>query len=318
VLIVVLHHLIADGWSVGVLIQELNTRYMASLGGSTRISNPLPLKYRQYCVRQKQERHGQKWAGELAYWRDQLSEPPPLLSLTIDKPEASGAHAGDHRARSFAGNTVRTWLSPELTPRIEALAVKLRLTVFMLLFAAFAAAIRSYSRAPRFALGTDVAGRGQHELEGMIGLFTNQVTIVCDVGEDKTFAELAAATSRTLLGAYAHQSVPLEAVLAACMPARRAGANPWFRIKCVMPNVPLPKLHFPGVAACLMDVSPATSKFDLTLFIEQFEKRLRLSAEYATARFDTGGIECLLRRFTRIVEAISEDPEIRVSALLNL
>ena len=222
VLLLTVHHIASDGWSMGVLFRELGALYRAAVTGEPSPLLDLPLQYADYAVWQRGEPQSQKLEGQLAYWRQRLLGAPPRLELPTER-TASGLPDGRAAKATLA-------LPLRLTDELKALSRREGVTLFMTLLAAFKTLLARYSGQEDIVIGTPISGRSHVELEGLIGCFLNTLVLRTDLSGQPTFKELLARVRETALGAYAHQELPFERLVEDLQPARDLKQNPLFQV----------------------------------------------------------------------------------------
>jgi amino acid adenylation domain-containing protein len=279
VLSVVMHHIISDGGSISILIDELQTLYEAYVHGRESVVLPeLPVQYADYAQWQRRWLQGEVLEVELGYWRYRLAGAPPNLDIPTDHPRA--------QLRSTRGGIVEMKVDPELVTSLRTLARSHDGTLFMVLMAVWQLLLSRYSGQADVSVGTPVAGRTQPELERLIGFFVNTLVIRTDLSEVHTFAKLLERVREACLGAYQHQSIPFEKVVEELAPERSLGRTPLFQVMLVLQN-DVQGLRLSGLEAEEIYVGGQTAKFDLTLtFGEEKDGGLRGVLEYSTELFE--------------------------------
>jgi amino acid adenylation domain-containing protein len=308
VLLITIHHIVSDGWSVGVLIKELIALYEAFGRGE---SSPLPelsIQYADFAHWQRNRLKGELLDRQLGYWRGQLSGPLPVLELPTRGPRPS---------RHSMDGAVRVWGLPrDITEGAKDLAQREGATLFMTLLAAFDVLLSRYSSQQDVLVGTPIAGRNRAELEPLIGLFINTLVLRADVSDDPGFRVLLGRVREAALGAYAHQEVPFEKLVEELGPERDLARTPFFQVMFVMQNAPMPALKMGEVTMSPLVIEGATSKFDLTLSImEEADGNLSGWLEYNTHLFDDGMIERMIGHYNTLLRGIIKSPEEKVSRL---
>ena len=299
-LLVTLHHIIADGWSLNILIDEFSRLYAAATQGQALELPPLALHYADYGVWQRQwlaEGEGQR---QLAYWKAQLGEEHPTLSLTTDHPRSA------HHHNSASRHTVR--LNAGLSEAIRQTAQAHASTPFMLLLAAFQTLLYRYSGQRDIRIGVPNANRPRQETQGLIGFFINTLVLRAELDGRLPFDQLLAATRETAMGAQAHQDLPFEQLLEAFPQAREQGL---FQVMFNHQQRDLSALRrLPGMLADELPWHSREAKFDLQLHSEEDRNgRLSLSFDYADELFETRTIERLAEHFTHLLQAVCEQPQ---------
>ncbi len=304
VLLVRLHHIISDQWSLGVLRQELAALYREAITSAPASLAPLSIQYVDHAawidaraVRPEREAH-------LAYWRAQLQdlEPLELPSLNPRRPVTTPD-----------GDRLTMTLPAGLLDRLSAVATRAGATLFMSLLAAYGAVLHRYTGRSDFAIGTPVAGRGRVELEELIGAFINTLALRVSVRPDLRFVDLLAALRHTTLDAYAHQEIPFEQLVAALAPARRAGQSPLVQVMFNFLNTPRASLDLPGIAVESTTVDRRAAAFDLTVIVDAAQGTV--TAEFRPEVIPAAGIRLFLAHYVHALEAVSADPEQPIGVL---
>jgi amino acid adenylation domain-containing protein len=307
-LLLVLHHIASDGWSMSVLIDELGTHYAAALTGDIATLPPLPVQYADHAVWQRERLAGQKLADEIGYWRQRLAGAPPALALPTDRPRP--AELGD------GGGQCTRFLPSRLMSAVTALARAERVTLFAALLATFQALLHRYTGETDLVVGTASACRMLREVEPLIGYFVNTLPLRMTLDDDPTFRELLRQASRVAREALGHQELPFERLVAAIAPERRRDRSPIVQVMLVLHQasfVRMPRL--PGATVTPLRVRTDTAKFDLSLTALESAAGLQLTAEYSADLFEAATIERLLDHFTRLLEGAVSDPDRRLSEL---
>jgi amino acid adenylation domain-containing protein/non-ribosomal peptide synthase protein (TIGR01720 family) len=305
VLSLALHHIAADGWSLGVLMRELSALYGALRRGEEPALSPLPVQYADYALWQRRWLSGAALDAEVAHWRERLQGAPEGLELPADRPRPA--------LPSFRGATVRFSLGAALTARLKETARRAGATLSMALLSGFAAYLSRISGQEDLVVGTPVANRQRLETEGLIGFFVNTLCLRLDLSGDPDFAKLLDRVRSAALDAYAHQDLPFEKLVEALAPRRRLDRSPLFQVMFVLQNAPFapPRLDELEVSGVALD--SVTSKFDLTLSMEDGPDGLTGVLEYARDLFDAERIEAMARHLAALFRALAEDPHQPVS-----
>jgi amino acid adenylation domain-containing protein len=307
VALLTMHHIISDGWSMGVLVQELAPLYEAfSTGGSSPLPE-LPIQYADYAVWQRQLFDSEFLETQLAYWREHLGGEPQVLNLPTDRPRPP--------VQTFTGRRQSLLLTPELTKSINSLSQKEGVTLFMTLLAVFDILLSRYSGQEEIVVGTDVANRNQLETEGLIGLFVNQLVLRTDLSGQPTFRELLARVRRVTLDAYVHQDLPLDKLVEALNPERDLSRSPLFQVMLVLQNAPVQRLSLSGLTMQVLSSEPQTSKFDLSLYVTENDAGLLCDLEYNTDLFDSATIAQMLDSFHRLLAEAVVHPDTAIRDL---
>jgi len=281
-LLVTMHHIVSDGWSMGVFRRELGALYAAFTRGQCDPLPPMPVQYSDYAAWQRRWVDERVFGRQAAYWRETLAGAPDVLALPTDRPRPA--------QRDHAGAVVPVVLDAELTARLRALAQRYQVTLFHTLLAGWAAVLARLSGQGEVVIGTPTANRTRTELEDLIGFFVNTLAVRVDLSGVRTVGEMLQRVKAQALGAQAHEDLPFERVVHLTQPARSLSHTPLFQVMFVWQNAPLERWVLPGLTvAPLGRAAPATAtaKFDLTLTLYEAMGEIRGGIEYATALFDT-------------------------------
>jgi amino acid adenylation domain-containing protein len=303
-LLLAIHHIVFDGWSHVVLLRELSTLYAASIDGRTADLPELPIQYADYSVWQRDWLQGSVLEQQLAYWRQQLDQ-PPVLDLPSDHPRPP--------AQSFKGRRIDFTLSPALREAIHALSRRQGTTLFMVLLAAFKTLLYRYTGQPDIVVGSPIAGRTRAEIEPLIGFFVNTLALRTDLGGNPSFRELLRRVRETTLGAYTHQDVPFERLVEELQVPRDVSRNPLFDVMFVLD--PAAKLELPGLDVSVWEPHSQTAKFDLTLSMQDTGADIFGMLEYNTTLFEAATVERLIGHLELLLSAVTADPDQRLNRL---
>ncbi len=293
-LLLTLHHIVSDGWSMGVFIRELTAVYAAFEAGLPPPLVRLPIQYADYAVWQRGRLSGEFLTTELDHWSAQLRDLTPL-ELPIDRPRPF--------RQGFRGAR-HTFVVPELLHRkLEAMSQREGVTLFMTLLAAFQFVLARYSGQDVFAVGTPVAGRNYLEIENLIGFFVNTLVLRADLTGDPTWRELLQRVRETALAGYAHQELPFEKLVAQLQPERSINQSPLFQVLFVLQNAPAGALELLGLEIAPIPVDPEGLKFDLTLAFELSGSGLLGLLDYDRDLFDATTVQRLGRHFMGVLTA---------------
>ena len=307
ILLVCMHHIISDGWSMGVLLEELALLYNADNQSQPSPLELMPVQYADFAVWQRHWLQGDVLQTQLAYWQHQLADAPQFLPLPTDRPRPAvqrfqGAHA------TFA-------LSPELTQGLTQLSQQQGVTLFMTLLAAFDTLLYRYTGQADILVGSPIANRNRQELEGLIGFFVNTLVLRTDLSGNPSFNELLVRVREMALGVYAHQDLPFEMLVEVLQPQRDLSHTPLFQVMFVLQNAPMSPMELTGLTVSSMVVQSATAKFDLTLAIENTAEGLVGVWEYNTDLFDPGTIDRMTGHFVTLLEGIVANPSQQIAQL---
>src|SRR5690349_4826517 len=312
VLIFTMHHIIADGWSMGVLVNELAALYRASIDIEEQTSiegslPELPVQYADFAEWQREWLREGNLERQLQYWKQQLSGELPVLEFPTDRVRPP--------RQSFRGAVRRFALAEELSVGIKSLGRHEGATLFMTLLAAFQSLLHRYTNQTDILVGTGIANRNRSELESLIGFFVNTLVLRTDFSGRPTFRELLGRVRDLTLAAYAHQDLPFERVVEELQPARDLSRNPIFQVSFALQNAPMQELELPGLALRTQDFESLTTRFDLECHVWDVPGGLQGFLFYSTDLFEEATIERLLGHYRRFLEEVVADPDQRVSEI---
>ncbi|WP_280234118.1 non-ribosomal peptide synthetase, partial [Nocardia cyriacigeorgica] len=310
VLVFVAHHISADGWSMGPLTRDLMHAYAARSGGNEPSWTPLPVQYADYALWQREvlgeEGDPASVAGaQLAYWTTELADLPDELNLPADRPRPP--------AQSFAGGKSEFVVPADVHAALTELARTHNATLFMVVHTALTVFLSRMSGTDDIAVGTPIAGRGEAELDDLIGMFVNTLVLRTRVAPELTFDELLAANRDTDLRAFANADIPFERLVEALDPERSAGRHPLFQVALSFENLAATSFELPGLAFTALDPAADAAKFDLLLTVreqrDEYGAEAGIAAEFTYARdlFDESTVAGFGHRFRRILAAVARD-----------
>ncbi len=304
----VLHHIISDGASMQVLIEELGAVYRAELSG-TPVSLPEPwMSYGDYAVWQQERLRGEELDRQLSYWRGQLSGVPQVLTLPSDHPRP--AH------QSSLGAVATVGVDAATTKRLAAVAHGANATMFMLFLTGFAVVLSRYARQSDFLVGTQTAGRTHAELDQIVGMFTNTVPLRISLAGDPTFAELLAKVRDTTVDALTHQQLPFEKLVDEFAVDRTLAYSPLIQVQFVFGSLTPPALNLPGIAERSSALLTGTAKLDLTMYVDTHDgEATTFALEYSTDLFGPAWADRFLRCLAELVEHAAVNPDAVVADL---
>jgi amino acid adenylation domain-containing protein len=308
VMLLTMHHIVSDGWSVGVLIREFTALYEAYRRGEPSPLPELEIQYADYAVWQRQWLQGEALEAQLGYWRRQLAG-VPMLELPTDYPRPA--------VSTSRGASVPFMLSRDLAEKLRGLSRRENVSLFMTLLAGFQAVLCRWSGQEDFVIGTDIANRTWKETEGLIGFFVNQLVLRTSLSGDPSFQHLLARVRETTLMAYAHQDLPFDRLVEALNPPREASRTPLFQVKFVLQNAPTQPLAISGLSLKPLDLKRDSAKFDLLFNLAEMEEGIAGTLDYSTDLFAGQKIVYLLERYYFILEKVADAPETRLSELYS-
>ncbi|RCJ26206.1 non-ribosomal peptide synthetase [Nostoc minutum NIES-26] len=307
VLLVCMHHVVSDGWSMGVFVQELAALYDAYAQGQPSPLTPLPIQYADFAIWQRQWLQGEVLQSQLSYWQQQLKDAPALLSLPTDRPRPV--------VQTYNGTHQEFALSLELTSKLTKLSQEQGCTLFMTLLAAFDTLLYRYTGTEDILVGSPIANRDRSEIEGLIGFFVNTLVMRTSLAGNPSFSELLGRVREMAMEAYTHQDLPFEMLVEALQPERNLNYTPLFQVMFVLQNAPTSELGLTGLTVSRLPIKGTTSRFDLTLSMENTATGLVGWWEYNTDLFDASTIERMTGHFVTLLEGIVANPEQQISQL---
>ncbi|RPH90725.1 MAG: amino acid adenylation domain-containing protein, partial [Calditrichaeota bacterium] len=307
ILIFNMHHIVSDGWSMGILIKEFVSLYRAFLVDERSPLPELTLQYADFAAWQRQWLQGQVLELQLGFWKETLGQDLPVLHLPTDRPRPP--------VQTFNGDSVTTVFPLILQKSVQEFCRKQGVTPFMFLLAVFQTLMARYSGQQRFAIGTPIANRTTFETEALIGFFVNTLVLPVDLSDNPDFAGHLRQVRETTLNAYAHQDVPFEQLVEALQPERDLSHSPLFQVAFMLQNTPLQTLQLPGVSLSPVSAESKTAKYDLTVTTAETDEGLLCSFEYNVDLFDRSTVERMVNHFRRLVEAALGNPRQRVADL---
>ena len=310
VLLLVMHHIISDGWSMGVLVREIGVLYEAFVNHQPSPLPPLSIQYSDFALWQRQWLQGDVLEEQLGYWTKQLAGAPAVLDLPTDRPRPA--------MQTFNGAYYSRGLPKRLGDSLNLLSRREGVTLFMTLLAAFQTLLYRYTNQDDIVIGTPIANRTHRETEDLIGFFVNTLVLRSDLSGNPTFRELLGRVKETSLGAYAHQDLPFEKLVEGLNPERSLSHSPLFQVMFALQNAPREAQDLKELTITRVPLESGTSKFELTFFITETANELSCYLEYNTDLFDEITIARMLNHFEVLLEGIVADQNQRLAKLLLL
>ncbi|MFM7367501.1 MAG: non-ribosomal peptide synthetase, partial [Sphaerospermopsis kisseleviana] len=307
ILLVCMHHIVSDGWSMGVFFQELTQLYNAYCQNQPSPLSTLPIQYSDFAIWQREWLQGDVLQNQITYWEKQLKDAPTLLSLPTDRPRPA--------VQTFVGDHYKFALAPELSQKLTELSRQEGCTLFMTLLAAYDTLLYRYTGQSDILVGSPIANRDRAEIEGLIGFFVNTLVMRTNLEGNPSFSELLTRVREMSLGAYAHQHLPFEMLVEALQPERNLSHSPLFQVMFVLQNTPISTLELSGLSVNLLEVKSEISKFDLTLAMEESASGLVGVWEYNSDLFDSRTIERMAGNFITLLESIVANPQESIAQL---
>src|SRR5882724_1179725 len=304
VLVLVMHHIISDGWSMGVLLREMEVLYGAYERGEEAALKELPIQYADYAEWQREWLSGEVLAEQLRYWREQLSGAPPVLELPTDRARPA--------VQSYRGTYERVTLSKPLSEALETLCRKEGVTLYMALLGAFQTLLYRYTGQTDLVIGSPIANRNRQEIEGLIGFFANTLAMRTVLFGHETFRELLRQVRETVLEADAHQDLPFEKLVEVLQPDRDLSRSPLFQVSFALQNTPMESVELPGLRLTPLEINNNTVRFDLELHLWPRPQGLSGFLVYSTDIFEKATIQRMLKHFEQLLEGIVANPQQRL------
>ncbi|HKI72397.1 MAG TPA: amino acid adenylation domain-containing protein, partial [Verrucomicrobiae bacterium] len=305
VFVLTVHHIIFDGWSLGVFLRELATIYESLHAGKTAELPEPPIQYADFAVWQQEQ--SEFLDKELAFWKKQLSGRLPTLELPTDRPRPV--------LQTYSGAVESLALPADLRDALQALSRREGVTLFMTLLAAFQTLLHRYTAQEDVLVGSPVAGRNLTETEGLIGLFIHTLLLRGDLSGNPTFHEFLRRVREMAVDAYANEEVPFDRIVEALHPERSLSHSPLFQVMFALERAPLESVNWPGLKLTQLELDSGTAKFDLTLYLVEYSTGLTARMEYNTDLFGAATIQRMLTHFKALLEGILAGPDKRLSEL---
>lgn len=306
VLLLTVHHIVSDGWSMRVLLRELGLLYQAYREGRGSPLPELSLQYGDYAVWQRQHISDEVLARDLDYWREELSGAPSLQKLPTDRPRPA--------VQSYPGARESMNLSVDLLDRLKALGGREGATLYMVLLSVFQLLLSKYSGYEDVVVGSPIAGRVRRDVEDLIGCFANTLVLRADLGGDPSFRQLLRRVRERTIGAYAHQEVPFEKLVAELQPERTLNHSPIYQVIFAL-ETSSESLQLGDHTVAPFEIPRSFSQTDLSVLISRSESYARLVAHYNTDLFERSTIQRMLGHMTRLLEQAAEKADRRLSEL---
>ncbi|WP_285404977.1 condensation domain-containing protein, partial [Luteibacter sp. ME-Dv--P-043b] len=305
VLLIAQHHLISDGWSLGILVRELGLFYSANVAGRSHDLPVLPIEYGSYASWQRQWLDGGHGAAQLKYWRDRLSDLPELCTLPTDRPRPS--------RQEYEGGCLKLALGKQLSDRLARFASGRNATPFMIVLTAWNALLSRLSNLDDVIVGTPVSGRGHLDTHGLLGLFVNTLALRSDTSGDPSMRELLHRVRKTVVESQDHQDLPFEQVVEAVNPSRHLDRSPLFQTMLIWQDQAEFRMHLPNVSCELVDTPYRKVRFDLEMTLGASPEGIVGSLNFSLALFDEDTIVRYVGYFRRLLDAIVEDSDVKLS-----
>ncbi|MBG9687406.1 non-ribosomal peptide synthetase, partial [Bacillus mycoides] len=307
ILLINLHHIISDGWSHDIFMQELSALYTARIAGESLVLPDLPIQYVDFAAWEQEWLEGERLEESLAYWKKQLGGKLPVLQLPSDRPRPA--------VQTFRGKTKKFKIPNELLKKVKVLSQEERSSLFMTLLTGFKVLLYRYTGQEDLLVGTPVANRNQKALENLIGFFANTLVVRTDISGDVSFRDLLRRVREVTLEAYAHQDVPFEKLVDELNVERDLSHSPLFQVMFMFRNIMTFEKKLSGLHLQEIDIDRDVSKFDLTLFVEEEKDELQGIFEYNEDLFNESTISRMAESFCTLLEGIVTNPEESIKKL---
>ncbi|MFB2837779.1 amino acid adenylation domain-containing protein [Floridanema evergladense] len=306
-LLINMHHIISDGWSMGIFVKELRQAYIAFAQNQTPNLPPLTIEYSDYATWQRNWLQGEVLESQINYWKQQLNHAPPLLELPTDYPRPA--------LQTYKGNRYSYTLNSQLTAAIKTFCQQQGVSLFMILLAALSILLSRYSRQNDLCIGSPIANRTHSQTESLIGFFVNTLVLRSQIKPEQTFIEFLQQIRQNCLDAYAHQDIPFEVLVEKLQPERSTSHHPLFQVMFTLENNESPDLNLPGLEIQWLGLSYPFAKFDLALIASESDRQLNCSWEYATDLFESSTIQRIAEHFVILLQGIIDRPHQPINTL---
>ncbi|MCZ8125782.1 MAG: amino acid adenylation domain-containing protein [Microcystis sp. LE19-114.1B] len=307
ILLLNMHHISSDGWSIGIFIRELCHAYLTFSQGQKPTLEPLPIQYSDFATWQRNWLQGEVLETQINYWKKQLKDAPPRLELPTDYPRPP--------IQSYKGSHYSHTLTPELTEQLNSLSQQEGVSLYMLLLTVFSLLLSRYSRQNDLCIGSPIANRPHPQTEGLIGFFANTLVMRNQIKSEQNFQQFLHQTRQTCLEAYQHQDIPFEFLVEQLKPVRSLSYNPIFQVMFTVENNDSEALNLPELKIEWIDSSYPFAKFDLSLLVLESDGQLNCTWEYATDLFATTTIQRMAEHWEVLLQQIVTNPQQTISTL---
>jgi len=301
VLAAVMHHIVSDGWSMGVLVREIAALYTAYHEGQSSPLEELPIQYADYAAWERQRLSEEVLDEQLSYWKKRLAGVPEALELPTDRARPL--------VQRYWGETLPFRLSEDLSLRVREFSRSEGVTLFMTLLTAYYVLLHTYSGQENIVVGTDISNRTRLETESLIGCFANVLPLHTDLSGGPSFRELLRRVRQVTLEAYAYQGLPLEKVLESLSIRRDPSRAPLLQTMFILRNTPFEALELPGLRLTPFSLASEVSRFDMTLFINEDEGAIVGALEYNVELFNETTITRMIADWQNVLEVMTSEPD---------
>nr|QEO73625.1 condensation domain-containing protein [uncultured bacterium] len=307
VLILTLHHIVSDAWSMGILVEELTTLYKAFCQGGASPLSELELQYADFAAWQRRWLQGPVLQAQLGYWKRLLQGAQTGLDLPTDHPRPA--------ERSFKGTYRYLDLPEDLSQGLRDLSEQGEATLFMTLLAGFKTLLHRYTGQRDIVVGTPIANRNRAAVEKLIGFFANTLVLRTDLSGDPTFRQLLGRVREMAMEAWSRQDLPFDRLVRELQPDRDLSRNPLFQVMFAVENAPAPAFDLPGLTLSRLDFDIPLTHFDISFHLWEVDRRIRGMLNYSTDLFEAATIDRILRHYATLLRGIVESPDLPISRL---
>lgn len=307
VIVLTMHHIICDGWSLGVFLQEACTLYQVFSNGLPSPLADLPIQYADFAQWQRQWLEGKSLDSQLDYWSEQLDSVPPALEIPTDFPRPV--------SRSHRGSLLSLSIDPDVADRLRVFKRNEQATLYMIMLAVFQALLYRYTRQNDISVGSPIAGRIRPETEALIGFFVNTLVMRTKLNGSDSFARLLSTVKGVSLGAYSNQDVPFEKLVEVLSPQRDLSRTPLFQVMFILQNTPQPQMSLGQAKLEAINIGSRTSKFDMTISLEEKQRGIEGYLEYSTELFEEQTIQRMIGHYKMLIEGVLDNEQARIDDL---
>lgn len=309
IILLTIHHIVSDAWSMGILVKEFVELYSAFCQGKPSPLAELPIQYADFAVWQRQWLQGERLRTQLNYWKQKLGNIHPQLKFPRQSVNSTN--------ETTKGAEESFTLSQELSKAIYVLSRQEGVTLFMTLLAAFEVLLYCFTGTLDIRVGSPIANRNRVEIEKLIGFFVNTLVLRIDLSGNPSFRELLARSRQVTLEAYAHQDLPFEKLVEELQPERNLNHSPLYQAWFVLDNTPMPQLELPGLTLTPFELETRTARHDLLLGIWESPEGLQGTFEYKTHLFDKANISRLIEYFKIVIQCVVAQPDTKLQEIVE-
>src|ERR1051325_8846022 len=307
VLVMVTHHIVSDGWSMGVMVREIGALYEAYSKGEESPLEELAIQYADYAAWQREWLKGEELDRQMRYWKGQMEGAPAAMELPTDRVRPA--------AQTYRGAQATFAINKEVSERLRQVSRREGVTMFMLLLSGYKVLLMRQSGQEDVVVGTPIANRRRKEVEGLIGYLANTLVLRSKVRGEDGFRELLSEVKEVTLGGDEHQDVPFEKLVEELQPDRSLSYNPLFQVMFAFQNNPVSLIRMPGLSVEISNITTGTSKVDLTLDLSDEPGGIKGHIEYATDLYDEATIERMKQHYLNVVQSVASDPRQPIAAI---